>query len=179
MLRLKQTGREQRDSEVDKLNDRYSQRLQRLEDRLRRLDQSIARKQADAEARKGEVAVSVGESVLGMFLGRRSTRAASTALSKYRQSRSATMTLEQDKATAETLRSEIDELRKELQEEAAVISDRWDQTVSKLEQVPVRPSRNDIQVSFFALAWTPHWQITYSDRDGSLRTGIEPAFEAG
>jgi small-conductance mechanosensitive channel len=177
-MRLKQIGREQRDLEVDKLNDRYAKRLQTLEDRLRRLDQSVARKQADADARKREVAVSVGESVLGMFLGRRSTRVASTALSKYRQSRSASMTVEQDKATAENLRREIDELKKELREEATVITDRWDQAASKLEQVPLRPSRNDVQVHLFALAWAPHWQITYNDQDKSPHTVVQPAFKA-
>ena len=178
MMRLKQIGREQRDLEVDKLNDRYAKRLQTLEDRLRRLDQSVARKQADANARKTEVAVSVGESVLGMFLGRRSTRVASTALSKYRQSRTASMTVEQDKAAAENLRREIDELKKELQEEATVITDRWDQAASKLEEVPLRPSRNDIQVYLFAVAWTPHWQITYYDQDKSSHTVVQPAFKA-
>ncbi len=64
-------------------------KLETLADRLRRAEGQAARKQAEASSRKAEVLVSVGETVLGMFLGRRSTRAASSAMSKYRQSRSA------------------------------------------------------------------------------------------
>jgi hypothetical protein len=175
-LRIKQLAREQRDAEVDKLNERYARRLQRIDNQLRRLNQSIARKQAEAQARKGEVLVSAGESVLGMLLGRRSIRTASTTLSKYRQSRSASMTVEQQRENLRNLQREMEELKRELEDQASAISERWEAAATKFDTVPVKPSRNDIEIDLFALAWAPHWNITYLDSAGTTRRVALPAY---
>jgi len=175
-MRLNQSARERRDEEVELLNKRYEVRLQTLQDRLRRAQAVLERKQADAEARKREVMVSVGESVLGAFLGRRSTRVASTALSKYRQSTAAKMGEKEAEQNAEALQQEISKLQQELQDQAVVITKRWDDALKAFEKVPVRPNRNDIEVDVFALAWAPHWQVTYRDRMGSTRTEIMPSY---
>lgn len=175
-MRLQQVAREQRDAEVDKLNQRYAERIGRVEGRLRRAEASLAKKEADAKARKGEVLVSVGESVLGMFMGRRSTRAASTALSKYRQSRSAGMTVEQQREDMKALQKEIQQLEEELRSQVADIGTRWEKAVDNMESTPVRPSRRDVEVDLFALAWVPHWQVTYRGRDGSMHSELVPAY---
>ncbi|MEM2840214.1 MAG: hypothetical protein QXN62_01425 [Candidatus Bathyarchaeia archaeon] len=175
-LRLNQLAREQRDMEVDRLTKRYEARLGTLRERLRRAESIIAEKKADAEARKREVLVSVGESVLGVFLGRRSTRAASTALSKYRQSTSAKMRYEMAEENAKTLRQEIEELEQELKEEASKISARWDETIKTLQEVRIRPKRSNIGVSLMALAWMPHWQITYRSGKDSRKVEIAKAY---
>jgi len=175
-MRLKQIARERRDAEVDELNRKYSDRIQRLQDRLRRAEASLAKRQADAQMRKGEVAVSVGESLLGMFMGRRSTRAASTAISKYRQSQSASMGVRQDQETVQALQREVQELEQELQGQVSGITARWDDAVSQFESIPVRPTRSDVRVDMFALAWAPHWQIKYKAKDGSERDEIVPAY---
>jgi hypothetical protein len=174
--RLNQAAREQRDQEVDELNDRYAKRLQTLNDRLRRAQATVARKQADAEARKREVMVSVGESVLGMFIGRRSIRSASTAMSKYRQKSSAEMGAQQAHENMDALQKEVNELQKELQNEANAITTRWDSALQAYNEVPIRPNRNDIEVDLVALAWAPNWQITYRDRQGIVRTEVVRAY---
>jgi hypothetical protein len=175
-MRLNQSARERRDEEVELLNKRYEVRLRTLQERLRRAQAVLERKQADAEARKREVMVSVGESVLGAFLGRRSTRVASTALSKYRQSTAAKMGVEEAEQNAEALQQEISKLQQELQDQAAAITKRWGDALKAFEKVPVRPNRNDIEVDVFALAWVPHWQVAYRDRMGSTRTEIMASY---
>ncbi|MEM2942509.1 MAG: hypothetical protein QXT81_03710 [Candidatus Bathyarchaeia archaeon] len=160
-LRLNQSARERRDLEVDRVKRRYEERLETLRERLRRAESIIAEKKADAEARKREVMVSVGESVLGVFLGRRSTRAASTALSKYRQSTSAKMRYEMAEENAKALQREIEELEEDLRKEASRISSEWEETVKTLQEIQVRPRRSDVEVNLVALAWIPHWQIKY------------------
>jgi hypothetical protein len=175
-MRLNQSARERRDEEVELLNKRYEVRLRTLQERLRRAQAVLERKQADAEARKREVMVSVGESVLGAFLGRRSTRVASTALSKYRQSTAAKMGVEEAEQNAEALQQEISKLQQELQDQVVAITKRWDDALKAFEKVPVRPNRNDIEVDFFALAWVPHWQVAYRDRMGSTRTEIMASY---
>lgn len=141
-----------------------------------RAEGTLSKKQADAQARKGEVIVSVSESVLGMFMGRRSTRAASTAVSKYRQSQSASMSMKQTQEEIQVLQQDMQELEKELQDQTSEITQRWEDSVTKFESIPVRPNRSDIRVDLFALAWAPHWQVKYKRQDGSLRDDMVPVY---
>ncbi|MBU0703871.1 MAG: DUF87 domain-containing protein [Chloroflexi bacterium] len=175
-MRLQQAAREERDEEVDKISERYEKRLEQFRDRLRRAEATLARKETDAEARKRETLVSVGESVVGMFLGRRSTRVASTALSKHRQTTMAKIKLEEAEDTIEALQQEVKELQEELQEQVTAVRERWEKALLELEEVAVTPRRTDVQVDLVALAWTPHWRITYQDRGGSKRTELVPAY---
>lgn len=165
-LRLSQAAREKRDEEVDKLNEKYEDKLDTLEDKRRRAEASLAKKQAVASAQKREMAVTVGESVLGMLMGRRSTRSASRAMTKYRQSKSAGMDAKEAEANAEALQKEIEDVEKELKEQADAIARRWDEVLEKIDEVQVKPKKSDIRVDVAALAWAPHWQVTYKDQKG-------------
>jgi hypothetical protein len=174
--RLTQSAREKRDLEVDELNSRYETRLQTLQDRLRRAQATVAMRQADAEARKREVMVSVGESVVGMFLGRRSFRGASTALSKYRQKSSAEMEAQEAEENVGALQKNMAQIESELRQETTDITTRWDESLKAFTEVPVRPNRSGIEVEMVALAWAPNWQLTFGDRQGSVRTELLRAY---
>lgn len=175
-MRLKQAAREARDEEVDEINERYDKRLAKLEDKVRKAEATVDKKQAEAAARQRETLVSVGESVLGMFLGRRSTRAASTALSKQRRASAAKIDAEKAEATLEALQEDVKELEQELQEEVAGVRERWEEALSDFEEVPLTPRKKDIEIALFALAWAPHWQITYEGRGGGSRTEVVAAY---
>jgi chromosome segregation ATPase len=175
-MRLQQVARERRDEEIDEITERYEGKIDKVEDRLRREEADLAQLEADVAARKRETLVSVGESVVGMFLGRRSTRMASTALSKQRQTTKAKLRMEETEEDVAELQKDVEELEEELQEEVAAIRARWEEALTELEEYEVRPRRQDVQISFFGLAWTPHWQITYQDRGGTSRTELVEAF---
>jgi predicted nucleic acid-binding Zn-ribbon protein len=103
-------------------------------------------------------------------------RAASAALSKQRQASSAKMDVTKAEDAMAALEQEKKELEQELQQEVAAIRERWDQALGELEEVPVTPRKSDIQVELLALAWAPHWQITYQDRQGASRSQVVPAY---
>lgn len=175
-MRLKQIAREKRDDEVDKLSERYEKRLRKLDNKIRRAEVALAKKQADAKSKKYETIVSIGESVLGMFMGRRSTRGVSSTMGKHRRSRSAEMSAKEAEETLRSLRQEIKELEKELQDKVSDITAQWDESLNVSEEIAIRPRRRDIEVDVFALAWMPYWQITYKGRGGSPRTEIVSAY---
>jgi len=175
-MRLQQIARERRDEEIDKINERYESKLDTLEDRLRRYEARLAERKADVAARKRETAVSVGESVVGLFLGRRSTRMASTALSKQRQAAKAKLKVEETEDDVRALQEDIDELEEELQDEVAAIQERWEDALEDFEETKVTPRRTDIQIDLVALAWVPHWRITYEGRGGVERTDLVEAY---
>ncbi|MBU7045625.1 MAG: ATP-binding protein [Theionarchaea archaeon] len=166
-MRLSQLAREKRDEEVDNLTDRFEKSVRKVENKLRRAEASLAKKKAKAGAHKKEMAVSVGESVLGMFMGRRSTRTASKAMTKYRQSKMAGMEVDEAEETVEILQDEIKGLEQELKEETETITKQWDEVLEEIEEVPIKPRKSDVQVDMFALAWVPHWHIAYKDGKAS------------
>ncbi len=176
VVRLTQAGRELRDGEVDRINDKYADRLAKLEDRLRRAEAAKEKKQADAKARQTEVLISVGESLLGMFMGRRSVRSASTAMGKYRMSRGAGMGAEAAAEEVEALRAEAAKLEEELKKETEAVAARWDGAPAKVETVPVRPGPGGVTVDMTALAWTPFWRVSYRDSSGIDRAVLSPAY---
>ncbi len=165
-MRLAQSVREKRDEEVDKIEDRHERRLNRLRDRLRRSEITLEKREQTASSRKRETLVSVGETVLGMFLGSRSRRAASSALSKYRMSSTAGKAAEEAEQTVKALKGEIEELSAELSEEVAAVEALWEQAREDLEEKSVAPRRTDIDVDFFGLVWVPSWSIHYEDSRG-------------
>ncbi len=175
-LRLSQSSREERDREVDKIEDRFRGKIETLSDRLRRAEGQAAKKQAEATSRKAEVLVSVGETVLGMFLGRRSTRAASSAMSKYRQSRSAGMGAQDAAENADDLKRDMAAIEEELRRETYEISKRWDAALAANQPVAVKPKKSDVQADLVALAWAPHWSVAYKDAAGFPRNRLVPAW---
>ena len=156
-LQLRQEAREARDEETDKIVQRHEKRLRRLEDRLRSAELALMKKTETAAARKREMIVSVGESLLGAFLGRRTTRGASTSLGKYRQQTSARMGAEEAEERVDRLEQEISELRDDLREETAEITERWEEALEEFEEVELRPRRVDVDVELIAIGWVPHW----------------------
>lgn len=175
-MRLQQIAREERDEEIDEIKERYEKKLEKVEDRLRREEADLAQREADVAARRRETAVSVGESVIGMFLGRRSMRMASTAMSKQRQAAKARLQLDEAREEVVERQEDKEELEEELQEEVAGIRERWEEAVTELEEYDVRPRRKDVQISLFALAWVPHWQVIYRDRGGVSHAELAQAF---
>lgn len=157
MLRLTQLAREARDQEVDKLREKYDKRFEQMSDRLRRAEATLVRKEADARSRKQELLASVGASVLGMFLGRRSLRSASASLGKYRMQTSSELVRKEAEDKVEDLQRETEELRRELKEQTDRISSRWDDAVQDLEEVTVMPRRNDVRVEGVSIGWIPSW----------------------
>ena len=157
-LELRQAAREARDAEVDKVAGGFETRLRRLEDRLDAAQRKLHKKEETAAARRRETIVSVGESLLGAFMGRRTMRGASTSLGKYRQQASARLSVEEEAARVERLENEIEELRAALNEETVEIARRWEAALEEFEEVELRPRRADVDVEEVGIAWVPRWR---------------------
>ena len=173
-MRLRQEARELRDAEVDKLEDRYAAKLRTLEDRLRRAKTALERKVAASRARKQDALLSAGETVLSLFAGRR--RSISAAANKFSRTSTAKADVDAAEEQVAVLQEDIKELTAELKEETAAITARWEEAQRALDTLPIQPRRNDIEVTLFALAWAPHWQIAYRDRSGITQTALLPAY---
>jgi hypothetical protein len=177
-VRAQQIARENRDVEVEKLRRKYQGKLDRLETRLAREELELEEDQAEYEGRKREELLSAGESVIGMLgiFGRRRSSVLSQAARKRRLTTSAKAGIEESEEEIARLQAEIEDMRQEMQEEAASITDKWAATLDEIETYPVKPRRSDVQVKVVALAWTPYWEIGHRSARGDLIHDRVPAW---
>ena len=113
--------------------------------------------------------LSAGETVIGVLLGRKSSRTRSAAASKYRQSSSAGASAREAEENARVLADDIQELKDEFEKEAAVITSRWDNAIKEVDEVTIKPKKTGIEVTSFFFAWVPSWQLTIRDPAGTSR----------
>jgi len=177
LRRCRKAAQDARDAAVEKLRDKYEAKLDRIETRLRREERELAEDEAEHEARKREEWLSAGESILGFLGGRRSSRAISVQSRKRRLTEKAKLDIEESEEEIEGLEEQLADMEAELQEREAEETERWAEAIEAIEPLDIRPTRTNIHVERFGLAWTPHWEVAYDDeRTGELRTVSLPAF---
>ena len=143
------------DAKVRTLETRYKQKLNTLGDRLQRARIELAHKEQAHAARRNEELVNAGESILGMFLGSRSRRAFSGAMSKRRMTAASAQSVETKSQLVKDLEADVAAMEKELAEQIARLEQEANRRVEEIETLPVRLEKTDIQVLGFTLLWIP------------------------
>ena len=178
-IRLQQAARERRDAEVDALEHKYASRIDKLQDSLRRKERALAADEAEHAARSREELLNVGETVLGLFMGRRSTSAISRAATKRRMTSKAKIGIEDTRDEIEDTRDEIAKLEAELKQATDEITQRWDGALDDLTTQELALRRSDVDVNLVALAWMPSWLISYQEGSFTRTTKIRAYPQAG
>ncbi len=168
-VRLQQTGREQRDKAAETLRQKYSSKIIMLQERVRRAELVKEKQQAESRSSQVQAAISVGASILGAFLGRKTISAsnigrATTAV----RSAGRVMKESKDVGVAEenvaALQQQLADLEAQFQSESDALTAATDPLNEKLQMISIKPSKPNISVKLVALAWTPHWR----DSEGIL-----------
>jgi hypothetical protein len=173
-VRASQVAREKRDQTVEALRRKYGPKIAMLEDRIRRAEQRIEKEKADVRQVGVQTAVSLGATLLGAFMGRKTFsvgnvgRASGTIRSGMRTAKERS-----DVAAASenlnALSQQKADLEAELNGEIQTLEGTTDPLTLKIEAAAQRPKKADISVRLVALVWLPHWQL----QDGSMH----PAFQ--
>jgi hypothetical protein len=162
-VRLQQVGREQRDKGAEALRQKYAPKIATLQDRVRRAELTKEKQQAEARSSQMQAAISVGASILGAFLGRKTISAsnigrATTAV----RSAGRVMKESQDVGAAEenvaALRQQMADLEAQFKSESDALAAATDPLNEQLETISIRPTKANIVVKLVTLAWTPHWR---------------------
>jgi hypothetical protein len=170
--RRRQEAEEERDRELKALTAKIKARLKSLEDKQEREERELDRDKAAYSAHKQDELLSGAEALASLFAGRRVTRRVSSVSSKHRMSRKAKAEVAESEQAIQDLEAQIDELEAEAQQANEELTAKWQKLMDEIEPIEVRPRRTDVQVSLFALAWLPHWEVTLAGQTLSL-----PAFE--
>jgi hypothetical protein len=131
-----------------------------LQDRLRRAQQALEREQAQASEQKLGTALSVGATLLGAFMGRKTfstgtlTRA-SGALRSYGRIAKEAGDVGRASENVEAVQQDLNNLNAQFEEEVRTAQSRIDTAGDQIEALSVAPKRTNITVSLVALVWVP------------------------
>jgi hypothetical protein len=160
-VRVREAGRATRDERVEALRKKYAPKIAALDERLRRVQQSEAREREQVSQQGVQAAISLGASILGAVLGRktvsvgnigRATTAARGASRVLKERQDVTRAQE----TVAAVQQAKSELEAELQSEMATLEARSES--AELETVALKPKKTDVRVRLCALVWTPYWR---------------------
>ncbi|NGZ09560.1 MAG: ATP-binding protein [Nitrospira sp. LK70] len=162
-VRLQQTGREQRDRGAEMLRQKYASRIATLQERIRRAELAKEKQQAESRSSQVQAAISVGASILGAFLGRKTISAANIGRATTAiRSAGRVMKESQDVGVAEenvaALQKQLGDLEAQFKAESDILTAATDPLNEKLETVSIKPTKANIAVKLVTLAWTPHWR---------------------
>jgi hypothetical protein len=155
-VRLQQIARERRDQQVEKLREKYAQSFTRLDERVRRAQMVLKEQQAQARGQKYQVAVSLGETLLGSFLGRKSGTRATRASREIARSMKESRDRENAEANLKALQQERARLEAQFQSEVDNTDAKTNTLAEPLENVSITPTKTNIIVQLVALVWTTH-----------------------
>ena len=159
-IRLQQAGREKRDAGAEELRKKYAAKTATLQERLRKAMAATEREAEQAKQAKLQTAISIGGTVLGAFLGRKSGRGglgrATTAARGVGRAVQQSGDVKRAEETVGALRSQLDALEVQFQEDANALAAAADPMTEPLEKITVKPKKTDISIELVALAWAPH-----------------------
>ncbi|MFY4730658.1 hypothetical protein [Nitrospira sp. BLG_2] len=168
-VRLQQAGREQRDKGAETLRRKYGSKIAAFQERIRRAELVKEKQQAESRSSQVQAAISVGASILGAFLGRKTISAsnlgrATTAI----RSAGRVMKESKDVGAAEenvaALQKQLADLESQFKSESDALAAATDPLNEKLETTSIKPTKANIAVKLVTLAWLPHWR----DAEGRL-----------
>jgi hypothetical protein len=169
-IRVSQMAREKRDEATEALRRKYAPKIAALEDRIRRAEQRVEKEKADMRQAGVQAAVSLGATLLGAFMGRKTLstgnigRASSTIRGGMRTARERT-DIAAASENVEALQQQRNDLEAEFNAETKSLESLTDPTLQKIEAVAQRPKKADIAVRLVALVWLPHLKTP----DGTIR----------
>ena len=160
-VRCAHRAREFRDEKREALRKRYEGKMEVVNRRLLRNEQAVGKQQQQAQHRSLDTVVTVGTTILGAFLGRR-TPSASRVSSAMRKASTATKGAGDIQRARETLaqtQSELAELQAEFDRELASLElGLIEAERVELETVAIKPSSRDVALRFVGLVWVAHRQ---------------------
>ena len=166
-VRLQQSGREQRDKAAEALRRKYAPKIAALQDRIRRAELMKERQQAEARSSQVQASISVGASILGAFMGRKTISAtnigrATSAIRSAGRVMKESKDVSQAEENVAALQQQLAALEGQFRSESEVLTTATDPLREGLETISIKPTKANIAVKLVTLAWMPYWRDTKS-----------------
>ena len=143
-VRLEQHASELRDDKVEKLRKKFAKKFQTLRSQIRRAEDKIEVEEAQYKRSRMSSVLSVGTTIMGALLGRRSTRNATSSISKFGRSSKEKSDIARAQDGLEELQIKFEDLENQFNEEVAEIEDKMDISNLEFTELKVTPRKSDI-----------------------------------
>jgi hypothetical protein len=159
-IRLQHLAHEKRDEALDNLRNKYTSRINTLENRHIRAKQTLEKQSNRSAQQKMDAAVSAGTAILGALLGRKSISTTSvsrvgTAVKSTSRALKSGEGIAQAQETLRSVETQLEQLELELEQQVEKISESYNLLEEKLEEVEIRATSGNIAVHLVGLAWYP------------------------
>lgn len=157
-VRLGDLVRDQKEEAVEKLQQKYRTRQERLEQKLSRALDKVEKEKLDVKTKTTDSIIHIGAAVLGAFFGRKTFSATNISkaatgmrnVGRVSKEKSDVRMAEEDVVEIET---EIEELATEIEEKVAELGDSFAPENYEIETFAIKPRRSDIFDVRLALVW--------------------------
>ncbi len=139
--------------ELEKIKEKYARRLQALEGRLHTAQARLEGMQARYRGRMAEEALSIGEILLGLAMGRKPTTVLTRTARKRRMTAEARHKIEGIRERIEDLKERISLLQQEMEREEELAREKYARMAENIQERTVNLERNDILISDLLLVW--------------------------
>jgi hypothetical protein len=160
-VRLEQLASELRDDETEKLRKKYGKKFATLRSQIRRAEDRVEVEEEQYKQSKMSSYLSVGQTLMGALLGRRSTRNTTTSVRSFGRSSKEKDDIGRAKDNLEELQIKFEDLEREFNEEVEELGDKLDVDNLEFEDLKVTPRKSDISVEEFGVCWLP-WRVDSS-----------------
>lgn len=161
-IRLQQAAREKRDEAAERLRQKYAPRIAALEEKKRRAEQAVEREAEQAKGQKMQTAISFGATLLSSFMGRKavsmsSLGRATSAARGVGRSMKESQDVDRAEETVAAVNEQLAELDAQFKAETEALERSGDQQTEVLETTVLKPTKANITIKVFSLAWVPYW----------------------
>jgi hypothetical protein len=159
-VRLGQSAREGRDTEIQALRTKYASKINTLSDQLRRAQERVMREKAQVTNQGLQAAVQIGGAVLGALFGRKALTATNIGkgMSAARSAaRAASEQADVGRANegVDVISQRLQAAQQEVEAEVARITAQYDASALQVRSVKIPPRKSDIAVGNVGIAWRP------------------------
>ncbi|WP_182866730.1 ATP-binding protein [Rhodopirellula sp. JC639] len=154
---FQQRLREQRDLETEKLREKYASKIRSVEKKIRTAEDRVAREESQYGQAKWSSILSVGNSILGAFMGGRRGGVMTAARGVGRASQQADDVRRAEQALKD-LHGDIKDLEDELEQEIEELAKACDIDKIELDTTEIPPRKSDLKTQDVFILWTP-WQV--------------------
>jgi len=155
LMRVATAAKEERDEEIEALQESYEKKLEKLEDKIKDEERDLMDAESDAQSRKQDELINIAETVFSVF-GKRRRRSFSTVSTKRRMSRRASDKVEEIKDELQDLELDYKDLKSELEEKVKEIIKHWEEQELAVAKREINPRRADVKVDNVLICWKPN-----------------------
>ena len=158
-VRVQDALRASRDKAVDAVRQKFAVRQATLAEKLRRAEAAKARESEQSTQQKFQAAVSIGATLVGALLGRKTISTGTlgrvtTAARGMSRTMKESADVQRANESVEAVQKQIQDLDEQLRQETQAIAADFDRP-PLLEQVTLLPKRGQVSVQLVALGWDP------------------------